>query len=60
MRNPDIKTIVNGKQIKDRDEALKGITRTCRMSLNRDKTKSRTIKQANAIKNKYDGITLDS
>lgn len=60
MRNPDIKTIVNGKQIKDRDEALKGITRTCRMSLNRDKTKSLTIKQAKAIKNKYDGITLDS
>ena len=60
MRNPDIKTIVNGKQIKDRDEALKGITRTCRMSLNRDKTKSLTIKQAKAIKNKYDGITLDA
>ena len=60
MRNPELKTIVNGKQIKDRDAALKGITRTCRMSLNRDKTKSLTIKQAKAIKNKYDGITLDS
>lgn len=60
MRNPELKTIINGKQIKDRDEALKGITRTCRMSLNRDKTKSLTIKQVKAIKNKYDGITLDS
>ena len=60
MRNPELKTIVNGKQIKDRDAVLKGITRTCRMSLNRDKTKSLTIKQAKAIKNKYDGITLDS
>ena len=60
MRNPNLKTIVNGKHIKDRDDTLKGITRTCRMSLNRDKTKSLTIKQAKAIKNKYDGITLDS
>lgn len=60
MRNPELKTIVNGKQIKDRDAALKGITRTCRMSLKRDKTKSLTIKQAKAIKNKYDGTTLDS
>lgn len=60
MRNSNIKTIINGKQIKDRDEALKGITRTCRMSLNRDKTKSLTIKQAKAVKNKYDGLTLDS
>lgn len=60
MRNPELKTIINGKQIKDRDEALKGITRTCRMSLNRDKTKSLTIKQVKAIKNKYGGITLDS
>lgn len=60
MRNPDLKTIVNGKQVKDRDVALKGISRTCRMSLNRDKTKSLSIKQAKAIRNKYDGITLDS
>lgn len=60
MRNPNLKTMINGKQIRNRDEALKGVTRTCRMSLSRDKTKSLTIKQAKAIKNKYDGITLDS
>ena len=60
MRNPTLKTMINGKQIRNRDEVLRGITRTCRMSLNRDKTKSLTIKQAKAIKNKYDGITLDS
>lgn len=60
MRNPNLKTIINGKQIRNRDEALKGVTRICRMSLSRDKTKSLTIKQAKAIKNKYDGITLDS
>lgn len=60
MRNPQLKTIINGKHIKNRDDALLGVTRTCKMSLNRDKSKSLTIKQAKAIKNKYNGITLDS
>ncbi len=60
MRNPQLKTIINGKKVANRDEVIKGITRTCKISLSRDKTKSLTIKQAKAIKNKYDGITLDS
>ncbi len=60
MRNPELKTIINGKQKKDRDEAIDGILRTCKISLNKDLPKSLCIKQAKAEKNKYDGITMDS
>lgn len=60
MRNPELKTIINGKQKKDRDEAIDGIIRTCKISLNKDLPKSLCIKQAKAEKNKYDGITMDS
>ena len=60
MRNPELTTIINGKQIKDRNKILSNVTRTCGVSLNRDGGKSLTIKQAKAVKNKYDGITLDS
>ena len=38
---------------------LKGIYRTCGMSLAKDGTKGLTIKQAKADKNKHFGITLD-
>ena len=48
------------KQKKDRDEAIDGIIRTCKISLNKDLPKSLCIKQAKAEKNKYDGITMDS
>ncbi|MBR5585827.1 MAG: hypothetical protein IKW36_06265 [Alistipes sp.] len=60
MRNPELTTIVNGKQIKDRNKILNNVTRICNISLDRDGGKSLTIKQSKAIKNKYDGITLDS
>ena len=60
MRNPELKTIINGKQKKDREEAIDGIIRTCKISLNKDLPKSLCIKQAKAEKNKYDGITMDS
>ena len=60
MRNPELTTIINDKQIKDRNKILNNVTRTCGFSLNRDGGKSLTIKQAKAVKNKYDGITLDS
>ena len=60
MRNPELKTIINGKQKKDRDEVVDGIIRICKISLNRDLPKSLCIKQAKAEKNKYDGITMDS
>lgn len=60
MRNQELKTIINGKQKKDRDEVVAGIIRTCKISLNKDLPKSLCIKQAKAEKNKYDGITMDS
>lgn len=60
MRHTELKTIINGKQKKDRDEVVDGIIRTCKISLNRDLPKSLCIKQAKAEKNKYDGITMDS
>lgn len=60
MRDPSLKTIINDKQIKDRNKIIKNVHRTCGMSLNRDGGKSLTIKQAKAAKNKYDGITLNS
>lgn len=60
MRHTELKTIINGKQKKDRDEVVDGIIRTCKISLNRDLQKSLCIKQAKAEKNKYDGITMDS
>ena len=59
MRNPQLRTIINRKQITNRDEALDGVLRSCKMSLNRDLPKSLTIKQAKAKKNKYDGMVLD-
>ncbi len=60
MRNPELKTIINGKQIKNRNDEVAGIIRTCKISLNKDLAKSLCIKQAKAENNKYDGITLDS
>lgn len=44
---------VNGKEVRDRDKTLKGVYRTCGMSLVKDGTKGLTIKQAKAAKNKH-------
>ena len=60
MRNPELKTILNGKQIIDRKKTLKNVFRTCGMSLDRDEGKGLTIKQTKAARNKNKGITLDS
>lgn len=60
MRNKELTTLINGKEIKDRNKILKNITSTCNMSLNRDDKKSLTIKQAKAVKNKRKGITLNA
>lgn len=60
MRNPKLKTIINGKQVKDRKEVLTGLHRTCEMSLDKDCPKSLTIKQVKTINNKYNGTMLDS
>lgn len=58
MRNTKLKTIINGKQVKDRKKAIEGLFGTCEISLDKDFPKSLTIKQAKAIKNKSDGMTL--
>ena len=58
MRNPILKTILNGKQVTDRKEKLKNVFRTCGMSLDRDGGKDLTIKQAKAARNKNKGKTL--
>ena len=59
MRREDLTVIINGKEVRDRNAVLKGVTRTCGMSLAKDGTKGLTIKQAKAAKNKHHGITLD-
>lgn len=60
MRNPKLKTIINGKKVKDRKESLVGLHRTCEMCLDKDFPKSLTVKQAKTINNKYNGTMLDS
>ena len=58
MRNPELKTILNGKQIIDRKKTLKNVFRTCGMSLDRDGGTGLVIKQAKAARNKNKGKTL--
>ena len=59
MRREDLAVIINGKEVRDRNTMLKGIVRSCGMSLAKDGKKGVTIKQAKAAKNKHRGITLD-
>ena len=59
MRREDLAVIINGKEVRDRNKMLKGVFRTCEMSLAKDGTKGMTIKQAKAGKNKHLGITMD-
>ena len=59
MRREDLAVIINGKEVRDRNTMLKGIVRSCGMSLAKDGKKGLTIKQAKAAKNKHRGITLD-
>lgn len=59
MRREDLAVIINGKEVRDRHKTLKGIVRSCGMSLAKDGKKGLTIKQAKAAKNKHRGITLD-
>lgn len=59
MRREDLAVIINGKEVRDRNKMLKGVFRTCGMSLAKDGTKGLTIKQANAARNKHLGLTLD-
>ena len=59
MRREDLAVMVNGKEVRDRDKTLKGVYRTCGISLAKDGTKGLTIKQSKAAKNKHLGITMD-
>lgn len=59
MRREDLAVVINGREVKKRDETLTTVFRICGMSLARDGVKGLTIKQAKAAKNKHRGITLD-
>lgn len=59
MRREDLAVIINGKEVKTRTTMLKGIYRTCGISLAKDGTKGLTIKQSKATRNKHLGITMD-
>lgn len=60
MRNEEIKTILNGKQVKDRSKVIPGVTIDYSTSLKRLQCPTITIRQAKAIKNKDKGITVQS
>ena len=61
LHNKDVTTILNGKRIIDRDEDRPKISYTNSGSLNKqDKYKTVNIKQRNAIKDKSNGITVQT
>lgn len=61
LHNKDVTTILNGKRIIDRDEDRPEISYTFSGSLNKqDKYKTVNIKQRNAIKDKSNGITVQT
>ena len=61
LHNKDVTTILNGKRITDRDEDRPEISYTFSGSLNKhDKYKTVNIKQRNAIKDKSNGITVQT
>ena len=61
LHNKDVTTVLNGKRIIDRDEDRPEISYTNSGSLNKqDKYKTVNIKQRNAIKDKSNGITVQT
>ena len=61
LHNKDVTTILNGRRITDRDEDKPEISYTTSGSLNKqDKYKTVNIKQRNAIKDKSNGITVQT
>ena len=61
LHNKDVTTILNGKRIIDRDEDRPEIKYTTSGSLNKqDKYKTVNIKQRNAIKDKSNGISVQT
>ena len=60
FRDEDIKTIINGKGVKDRRKVLSEIMYIHQASLERMKNPSLTICQAEAVKNKAKGIVVQA
>lgn len=61
LHNKNVTTILNGKRITDRDEDRAEISYTTSGSLNKqDKYKTVNIKQRNAIRDKSNGITVQT
>lgn len=61
LHNKDVTTILNGRRITDRDEDRAEISYTTSGSLNKqDKYKTVNIKQRNAIRDKSNGITVQT
>ena len=60
MRNDRIKTIFNGKQLKDRRRIIPGVTFDYSTSLSKLYCPTITLRQAKAIKNKEKGVSVQS
>lgn len=60
IRDKDVRTLVNGKLVDDRNKTIRNITFTYSTTLNKLKVPTITIKQAAALKNKMEGITIQS
>lgn len=60
MRTPGIKTIINGKVKKDRNEIIEGYITTYQSTLTRVKNPSLRICQAEAVNNKTKGVTIQT
>lgn len=60
MKNKDIKTIINGKVVKDRSKIIQEMIMVYQTSLDRIKNPSLKICQAEAVKNKSKGITIQA
>lgn len=60
MRNDRIKTIFNGKQLKDRKRIIPGVTFDYSTSLSKLYCPTITLRQAKAIKNKEKGVSVQS
>lgn len=60
MRNDQIKTILNGKQLKDRKSIIPGVTFDYSTSLSKLHCPTITLRQAKAVRNKEKGVSVQS
>lgn len=58
IRKKEIATILNGKKVLDRDEDRPELCRILSGSLNKDKYVTLCIKQRNAVRDKFNGVTV--